>query len=532
MALLSAAYLVDGAAQNGRVARNVSVAGESVGGLNRTELEVKVNELAADFPDTPVTINAEDLSIETTAGDLGYEIDVDATVDRALAQGHAGYSPAKAVRWLSKLFDSYELPVALTTDVDKLNSTVVALEGDRRTDPANPRIEFTDATAQMIPGIPGRKIDTSSITSQLSGSLDSLSETIELTADRETIPTPISDQVVAFLKGHLDNVLGTPFTLKAGDQSAELNAEDIVPMLSVKEVKNVPTLTVDAKVAGLVVADQLPTPSNPTGVKFTLGPNGPTPVAGTDAVVCCDKTAGTVLAQAIEKAEHEVKLPTTKFSAAQGVDEASKAGVKEVVSSFTTEHPGGQPRVQNIHRIADLTRGVYIPPGGSFSINDFVGERTEAKGFVSAPVISDGVFTKDTGGGVSQYATTLFNASFFAGMDIPKYKAHSVFISRYPFGREATLSYPGVDLKITNPSPYGVMIWPSYTDTSITVDLYSTKWVQADQTGQTGEKPGEGGLRCGNITTTRTKTVIATGAKSNDTFNASYVCKEPETAAD
>ena len=54
----------------------------------------------------------------------------------------------------------------------------------------------------------------------------------------------------------------------------------------------------------------------------------------------------------------------------------------------------------------------------------------------------------------------------------------------------------------------------------------------ADQTGQTGEKPGEGGLRCGNITTTRTKTVIATGAKSNDTFNASYVCKEPETAAD
>ena len=158
-----------------------------------------------------------------------------------------------------------------------------------------------------------------------------------------------------------------------------------------------------------------------------------------------------------------MKLPTTKFSAAQGVDEASKAGVKEVVSSFTTEHPGGQPRVQNIHRIADLTRGVYIPPGGSFSINDFVGERTEAKGFVSAPVISDGVFTKDTGGGVSQYATTLFNASFFAGMDIPKYKAHSVFISRYPFGREATLSYPGVDLKITNPSPYGVMIWPSYT---------------------------------------------------------------------
>ena len=327
-------------------------------------------------------------------------------------------------------------------------------------------------------------------------------------------------------------MLGTPFTLKAGDRSAEVGAEEIVPLLSVKNVKNVPTLSVDAKAAGLMVAEELPTPSNPTGVKFTIGPDGPTPVAGKDAVVCCDKTAGKVFAKAIEEAEHSVKLPTTKYSAAKGVEEAAKAGVKEPVGSFTTEHPAGQPRVQNIHRIADLTRGVYIPPGGSFSVNDFVGQRTEEKGFVSAPVIEDGVFTKDTGGGISQYATTLFNAAFFAGMDIPQYKAHSVFISRYPFGREATLAFPGVDLKISNPSPYGVMIWPSYTDSSITIDLYSTKWVEADQTAQTGAKDGEAGLRCGNITTERTKTVIATGEQTKDTFNASYVCKEPETADD
>ncbi|MBL0203114.1 MAG: VanW family protein [Candidatus Microthrix sp.] len=106
-----------------------------------------------------------------------------------------------------------------------------------------------------------------------------------------------------------------------------------------------------------------------------------------------------------------------------------------------------------------------------------------------------------------------------------------MYISRYPFGREATSPIRGVDLKISNPSPYGVMIWPTYTDTSITVSLYSTKWANADQTAQTGEKEGEGGLRCGNITTQRTTTVIATGAATNDTFNASY-CKEPETKGD
>lgn len=532
MGALSAGYLIDGALQNGKVIRNVAVAGEDVGGLNRSEMLAEVNQLADGFPDTPVTISADELTLTTTAGDMGYEINVGDTVDRAMAQGHEGYSPAKAVLWLSNLFEEYQLPVVLDTDEQKLNFTVLALEGDRRTDPVNPRVTFTDAAAQLTPGVPGRKIDTSSITSQLPGSLNKLGEPIELTAERETIPTPITDDVMAFVKAHLDNVLSKPFVLKAGDRSAEVSAAEIVPLLSVTEEGNEPKINVDADGAAQLVTDELPTPSNPTGVKFTLGPDGPAPVAGKDAVVCCDKTAGTVFAKAIEEGEHEVKLPTTKYSAAKGVEEASKAGVKERVATFTTQHPAGQPRVQNIHRISDLTRGVYIPPGGSFSVNDFVGQRTEEKGFVSAPVIEDGVFTKDTGGGISQYATTLFNSAFFAGLDIPRYKAHSVYISRYPFGRESTIAFPGVDIKISNPSPYGVMVWPTYTATSITVDLYSTKWVDAEQTGQTGEQEGEAGLRCGNITTRRTKTEVATGAKSTDTFNASYVCKEPETADD
>ncbi|MEZ5380611.1 MAG: VanW family protein [Microthrixaceae bacterium] len=530
MGALSVGYLVDGALQNDRVVRNVTVAGEDVSGMNRSELQSKVQELAAGFPETPVVITADDLTLESTAGNLGYEIDVGATVDRALALGHEGYSPARAARWLGTLFDEYELPVVLNTDEEKLNFTVLGLEGDRRTDPINPRITFTDTTAELAKGTPGRKIDTSSITNELPGSLDTLGEPIELTATRQTIPPPISDDVMTLVKGHLDNVLGSPFTLKAGERSAEVTAEQIVPLLSVDSEGDEPEIKVDAEAAAELVADELPTPSNPTGVKFTMGPNGPTPQAGRDAVVCCDTGAGTVFAKAVEEAEHDVDLPTTTVSAAEGVEEASKSGVKEKVASFTTQHPAGQPRVQNIHRIADLTRGVYIPPGGSFSVNDFVGQRTEEKGFVSAPVIEDGVFTKDTGGGISQYATTLFNAAFFGGLDIPRYKAHSVYISRYPFGREATLAYPGVDLKITNPSPYGVVIWPTYTNSSITVDLYSTKWANAEQTAQSGEKEGEAGLRCGNITTRRTITIVATGEQRSDTFNASYVCEEPETA--
>ena len=82
---------------------------------------------------------------------------------------------------------------------------------------------------------------------------------------------------------------------------------------------------------------------------------------------------------------------------------------------FTTYHDAGGARVTNIHRMADLVRGAVIAPGASFSINDYVGERTAEKGFVGAGAIRDGLHVDEIGGGVSQFATTMFNAAYFAG---------------------------------------------------------------------------------------------------------------------
>ena len=132
-------------------------------------------------------------------------------------------------------------------------------------------------------------------------------------------------------------------------------------------------------------------------------------------------------------------------------------------------------------------------------------------------MIQDGEFATDIGGGVSQFATTTFNAAFFGGLDIPTYKMHSKYISRYPFGREATLAYPGVDLKIRNDTPYGIVIWPTYTGTSITVQLWSTRTAVGEQTAQ---NPTSG---CGPVSTERTRT-FTDGHTEKDTFRANYDC--------
>ena len=122
-------------------------------------------------------------------------------------------------------------------------------------------------------------------------------------------------------------------------------------------------------------------------------------------------------------------------------------------------------------------RGHVILPGETFSVNGFVGKRTADRGFVDAPVIYNATEAHDIGGGVSQFATTMFNASFFAGLDLVEYQSHSIYISRYPRGREATISWPAPDLKVKNSSPYGILLWPTYDETTLTVHMYSTHYV-------------------------------------------------------
>jgi len=121
---------------------------------------------------------------------------------------------------------------------------------------------------------------------------------------------------------------------------------------------------------------------------------------------------------------------------------------------------------------------------------------------------------------VSQFATTAFNAAFFAGLEIPEYQFHTIYISRYPFGREATLAFPHPDLKIRNTSPYGVLVWTSYSATDITVTLYSTKWVDAKQSAQFTSTVGAG---CTAVTTQRTRTFVADGHTAVDKFSGTYV---------
>jgi hypothetical protein len=87
---------------------------------------------------------------------------------------------------------------------------------------------------------------------------------------------------------------------------------------------------------------------------------------------------------------------------------------------------------------------------------------------------------REVGGGISQFATTLYNASYFPGMADACHKEHSYYISRYLAARAATVvqnphGISVIDVKFTNDAPTAVAAQTIWTPSSITVKLCGTK---------------------------------------------------------
>ena len=124
-----------------------------------------------------------------------------------------------------------------------------------------------------------------------------------------------------------------------------------------------------------------------------------------------------------------------------------------------------------------MVDGAVVAPGETFSLNGYTGPRGTAQGFVESGIILNGRADKAVGGGISQFATTLYNAAYFAGMDDVAHTPHSYYISRYPAGREATVYEGGIDLRFKNNTPNPVIIRTSANNSTVTVSLVGTKSV-------------------------------------------------------
>ena len=155
--------------------------------------------------------------------------------------------------------------------------------------------------------------------------------------------------------------------------------------------------------------------------------------------------------------------------------EANALGIRRKLVSFTTEMGASSSnRIHNVHLMADFIDGTLITPGKVFSFNDVVGERTAERGFLEGQEIIGSLVLPSIGGGVCQTATTLFNDAFELGLPILARTNHNLYLSHYPLGRDATVSWGGPDFQFRNDLKHGLLIKTTYTDATLTFTFYGT----------------------------------------------------------
>ncbi len=486
-------------------------------------VHLQIAALATEVANTPVVVRTDLGELKLTVADLGISLARDAThkaVQRLrTAQAEADDTDDGAAQeWVG--WSSDPALAERRYHVDRLTARAALSDAPGIGVTANPPsvIVVNDRLAVDL-GQPGRAVDADAIVDQVLSSIARSAFPIEIDAElsrSEPIAyTPELQEAV----NTAQRSYGRELTVVFGELTHELSLETIASWLLLDPEAKPPTVTFDQAQVGPYLQEVFTAVSAPiTTAAMAVVAGVPTVVASDGGVTCCADDVGAIVEQALlARTQIPIALPSRPAVSREEQQLLESLGIVELVGTFTTKHVCCQGRVKNIQRFADLMRGTIVEAGQSLSLNAHVGRRTVAKGFVEGGFIQKGVLVDDIGGGVSQFATTIFNALIHAGMTIDEYQTHSLYLKRYPYGLDPTISYPEPDLAFTNPTPYGLLIWPSYTDTSITVDLYSTRNIAVT----IGAPETEVRDYCRRVSTDRTR-VFLDGTVEVDTFKARY----------
>jgi vancomycin resistance protein YoaR len=478
-----------------RVARSgalpgTTVAGVDVGGLEGEELRRALRGIETIRGEEALRISAgnDGAVVDASGSELGYQIDAVATAREVLERGRQDNPFAALGDHLRATFGSLDVTPDDELDETELRSWLEEDGADLTTQPFAGGVRFEGSEVAPLYPRPGVVLVDGQLEARTIAATRSPGENDIVVPTEDAVP-PTDEADVDELVRTAENLVSDDVILRRSNGELTISPRELGDVVEVAVVREANEARLDLRVdpkklQGTVGGRAAGLETGPRDASFALSGSTVNVVPSVDGFEFVPRIAAGQILIAASKPNRTAALKGRTVEAEFSTKDARALDITEQVSSFTTSHACCEPRVTNIHVIADMVDGAVIDPGESFSLNDFVGPRTTANGFVGAPAIRDGEFVEEVGGGISQFATTFFNAIYFGGYDFLEYQAHSYYISRYPMGREATISSPAPDLAFLNDSEAGIYIDTSYTDTSITVTFYGN--VQGDVSSTSG----------------------------------------------
>ena len=471
VALLAVFYVADLALSSGKVPRGVTVAGVEIGGMSLDAAEAELTEQLTPRLGMPVDVTAGDTQGQIVPSEAGIGIDWPATLDQV------GSQPLNPFTRLASFFGNDEVGVVSTRDEVALSAAIEKAAAAAAHEPREGNIVFEDGTPVPVTPQPGQQLDVAVAGDVFAerwpyGDVSLPVESVDVTVTREGLDRALAEVAVPAVAQDL--------VVRGLDGAVGVLPRDAVgAVLSfVPDGSGGLEPQYDTEAAIGILAPQLaPSETEPKDARIVLDGGRPTIVPSeTGEMVDWPVTLEKLPDLLKEEGDRSTDAVYKKAEPELTTEGAEKLGIKEVVSEFTTsgfEYASGV----NIRLAAQEINGAIVKPGETFSFNDYTGPRGAAEGYVESGIIEAGRPGKAVGGGISQLATTLYNATYFAGMEDVEHTEHSYYISRYPAAREATIYDGAIDLKFRNPFDTGVLIQTIGTSSDITVRIWGTKTV-------------------------------------------------------
>lgn len=476
--ILLGAYGITRWASKGEVMGRVQVAEAELGGRTREEAldSIKALEIGRLARVASFVIDGNEVDLEP--GYTGLDIDEEAIVDEAMAVGRQGNLANQFLFWIANIFSTAEIELEGTLSEVAVNE--IFNDWDTRVidQPIQPgSVEMEDGELMAIYPRTGVGVNREVASVIL----------LETFLAEERNPGEIPTVTVEPLLTRADvdraleearQMLAGPITLTYEDRSTVVEVVQLQDAFLSRTVTNSPPRIVNTFDPEVIESFLDPVraefEAEPVNARLRVNDDHTVSVVpGSNGTRIDAEEAAERLYEASQTSSRTAELPIVEGAEPEITTEYLEGlRVEHLVSQFTTYHGCCEPRVTNIHLMADAIDGTLVLPGQTFSINEHVGERTLEKGYLDAGSIVGGEIVDTIGGGVSQFATTFYGAVFWGGYEDVEHQPHSYYFSRYPEGIEATLFWRSIDLKFRNNREHAVLIRTSYSDTSITVRFY------------------------------------------------------------
>ncbi|MGI8928438.1 MAG: VanW family protein [Candidatus Limnocylindrales bacterium] len=472
--VFSAAFAVGYARMNdGRVLPGVDVAGVELAGLTRNAAEAKLRTSLPSLSNGTLTVDLAGQQDSIAYSDIERDYDLDFMLTQAFGLGRGSNLIDQLREQMAILLSGISVAPQMVFNSDELSTRLAAMATSAEVAPVDATIARQNGHYIVTPSSAGTAVDLQQVVAAAMAAVDNLSpQSTQITVQGRPVVPAVTTEEAQAAADRAEGVVASDIGLAGADLSTLIDSDILRGWVYLNEVS---LGEWQLSIAAEPIAQFLGTYALETDIaatNATFGFNGGDVTVIPSALgraLDLEATSATVLSALQARANGEspssVSLALVpvepEFTTAQAQALASRV---TLLGTWTTNYipQASNGFGVNIELPTAAIDGQVVQPGERFDYITAIGPVTSPP-YVEGGVLIHGQVREDgaIGGGMCSSSTTLFNAVMRAGFQIDARGNHSIYISRYPVGLDATVYESGGQrrtMAFTNDTGYPVLI--------------------------------------------------------------------------